>query len=92
MSRLSAQTSTLEPRGDAVARSWWVRLDAGATERLSGRSSDQRRAPAASRRPVADIRTDAEIELMAEAGRVAALALRAASAACVHGEIGRAHV
>ena len=67
----------------AIARSWWVRLDAQATERLSGRpATDDHRRP---RRTLADIRTPAEIDLMAEAGRVAALALRAASAACVPG-------
>ena len=85
MSFVNAQTSTLEPHGDAVARSWWVRLDGNATERLSGRVTDERRSPSTPRRTTADIRTDAEIELMAEAGRVAALALRAASAACVAG-------
>jgi methionyl aminopeptidase len=66
-----------------IARSWWVRLDTGAAERLSGRPADQR-GPRAPRRS-ADIRNEAEIEFMAEAGRVAALALRAAAAACVPG-------
>ena len=71
------------PRHEAVARSWWVRLDGGAAERLSGRPvHDEVRRP---RRSMAEIRTPAEIELMTEAGRVAALALRAASAACVPG-------
>ena len=79
MSSANAQTSTLEPRGDAVARSWWVRLDGNATDRLSGRVTDERRSPSTPRRTTADIRTEAEIELMAEAGRVAALALRAAA-------------
>ena len=66
-----------------IARSWWVRLDTGAAERLSGRPAEQRgpRAP----RQSAEIRNQAEIEFMAEAGRVAALALRAAAAACVPG-------
>jgi methionyl aminopeptidase len=67
------------------ARSWWVRLDTGASERLGGRLIDDARGPRAPRRPMAEVRTDAEIELMAEAGRVVALALRAASAACVSG-------
>jgi methionyl aminopeptidase len=70
-------------RHEAATRSWWVRLDGGAAERLSGRPvQDEARRP---RRAVAEIRTAAEIEFMAEAGRVAALALRAASAACVPG-------
>jgi methionyl aminopeptidase len=68
-----------------TARTWWVRLDTGAAERLSGRPSDDQRGPRAPRQTLAEIRTDAEIELMAEAGRVAALALRAAAAACVPG-------
>jgi methionyl aminopeptidase len=66
--------------GDAISRSWWVRLDSG-TDRLGGRDMQPRRP----RRPVAELRTAAELECMAEAGRVAALALRAATAACVPG-------
>jgi len=49
-----------------IARSWWVRLDTGAAERLSGRPAEQRgpRTP----RQSAEIRSQAEIELMSEAG------------------------
>jgi methionyl aminopeptidase len=82
----NAATETRTGTATSATRSWWVRLDTGAAERLSGRPADERRGPSAPRRAgVAEIRTPAEIELMAEAGRVAALALRAASAACVPG-------
>jgi len=77
MSAATAQIGT-------STRGWWVRLDGGASERLSGRPAE--RGPRTPRRAeTAEIRTDAEIELMAEAGRVVALALRAASAACIAG-------
>jgi methionyl aminopeptidase len=80
---MSRHGTTAAAGHPAIARSWWVRLDAEATERLSGRpATDDHRRP---RPALADIRTPAELELMAEAGRVAALALRAASAACVPG-------
>ena len=81
-----ASTREMTSTVTAAPRSWWVRLDTAATDRLSGRPADERRGPSVPRRAgVAEIRTPAEIELMAEAGRVAALALRAASAACVPG-------
>ena len=72
----NAATETRTGTATSATRSWWVRLDTGAAERLSGRPADERRGPSAPRRAgVAEIRTPAEIELMAEAGRVAALAL-----------------
>jgi len=85
MSRIQ-QDNPLNARvGDAPVRSWWVRLDGSATERLGGTVSDQRRTPRTPHRTSAEIRSAAELDLMAEAGRVVATALRAASTACVVG-------
>ncbi len=86
MSRTPVQDQTVSARNAMdVERSWWVRLDTRSPARLDRSAQTGRRSSPSVVHPVAEIRTEGDIELMAQAGRVAAMALRAASAACVAG-------